>query len=186
MRIGIRKLSKKAGPITVNPNATVQEFGFEFAAMASRNEIRLLAPDEATARAWAQAAIDEVRRIEAKYSRYRDDSVITRINRAAGRETIEVDDETTALLDFAAHLHRESGGLFDLTSGVLRRVWDFKARRVPAQSELDALLPLMGWSQVQWQRPALRLPRVGMELDLGGIGKEIGRASCRERVCLYV
>ena len=52
--------------------------------MASRCEVRLHAPDAGTAAAWAEAAIAEVRRIEAKYSRYRDDSVTTAINRGSG------------------------------------------------------------------------------------------------------
>lgn len=151
---------------------TLEEFGIEFGAMASRNEVRLLAPDESTARRWAQAAIDEVRRIEARYSRYRDDSVIGTINRAAGGTPVVVDDETAALLDFGAQLHRDSGGLFDLTSGVLRRVWDFKAGRVPAQAEIDTILPLIGWHKVEWSRPHLRLPCAGMQIDFGGIGKE--------------
>ncbi len=94
------------------------------------------------------------------------------VNRAAGQDAVQVDDETAALLDFAAQLTADSQGLFDLTSGVLRRAWDFKARRVPAHSEVDALRPLVGWSQVQWQRPWLRLPQRGMELDFGGLGKE--------------
>ncbi len=148
------------------------EFGIAFGAMASRCEVRVFAPDEATARGWADAAIAEVRRIEAKFSRYRDDSVVAAINRAAGADAVEVDDETAALLDFAATLHASSGGLFDLTSGVLRRAWDFQAQRVPAQHELDALLPLVGWHRVEWKRPALRLPVPGMQIDLGGIGKE--------------
>jgi thiamine biosynthesis lipoprotein len=140
--------------------------------MASRCEVRVCAPDESTARAWADAAVAEVRRIEAKYSRYRDDSVTARINAAAGGARVEVDVETAALLEFAARLHSESGGRFDLTSGVLRRAWDFAAGRVPTQRELDALLPLVGWHSVEWRAPHLRLPHAGMELDFGGIGKE--------------
>jgi FAD:protein FMN transferase len=67
---------------------TLAPYTFEFKAMASRCEVRLHAPDANTASAWAEAAIAEVRRIEAKYSRYRDDSVTTAINRAAGRDGI--------------------------------------------------------------------------------------------------
>lgn len=152
--------------------AQLAEFGLEFGAMASRCEVRVCAPDAATARAWADLAIDEVRRIEAKYSRYRADSVTTRINAAAGGAHIDVDPETAALLDFAARLHDESAGCFDLTSGVLRRAWDFTAQRVPDQRELETLLVLVGWPLVEWRAPRLRLPRAGMELDFGGIGKE--------------
>jgi thiamine biosynthesis lipoprotein len=145
---------------------------FEFSAMASRCEVRLHAPDATTAHAWADAAIAEVRRIEAKYSRYRDDSVTTRINRSAGADAVPVDAETASLIDFGAALHMQSGGRFDLTSGVLRRAWDFKTQRLPSQQQIDAVLPLIGWSKVEWRDGLVRLPRAGMEIDFGGIGKE--------------
>ena len=38
--------------------------------------------------------------------------------------------------DFADHLHGQSRGLFDITSGVLRRAWDFHQARVPTDAEL--------------------------------------------------
>ena len=84
-------------------------------------------------RAAADAAIDEVRRIEAKYSRYRDDSIVSRINAAAGSgRSVAVDDGDRR----PARLRRRSctrlsDGLFDITSGVLRRAWDFRAARLP-------------------------------------------------------
>jgi thiamine biosynthesis lipoprotein len=140
--------------------------------MASRCEVRLHASDAATAAAWSDAAIAEVRRIESKYSRYRDDSVTAAINRAAGGEAVAVDDETAHLIEFGAALYEQSDGRFDLTSGILRRAWDFKSGRVPDQRHLDSLLPLIGWSQVDWSRHRIRLPRPGMEVDFGGIGKE--------------
>jgi thiamine biosynthesis lipoprotein len=160
---------------------TLTVFSFQFSAMASRCEVRLFAPDEATARRWSDAGIDEVRRVETKYSRYRDDSVTTAINRASGGTAIEVDDETAALLTFAGQLHRQSGGAFDLTSGVLRRAWDFKAARLPRAEEVEALLPLVGWDRIEWDGAQLRLPLAGMEIDFGGIGKEYAadRAAAR-------
>lgn len=147
-------------------------FIFEFKAMASHCEVRVYAPDSVTAQAWADAAIAEVRRIEAKYSRYRDDSVTTAINRAAGQSPLAVDAETAGLIDFGAALHAQSEGRFDLTSGVLRRAWDFKSQRLPSQQQLDDLLPLIGWSRVAWDGATVQLPRAGMEIDFGGIGKE--------------
>jgi FAD:protein FMN transferase len=139
--------------------------------MASHCEVRVYAPDPATARHWSDAAIGEVQRIEAKYSRYRDDSVTTAINRAAGNAALTVDTETASLLDFADLLYAQSDGAFDLTSGVLRRAWDFKAGRVPSQSTLDQLLQQVGWSKIEWKSPTLRLC-ANMEIDFGGIGKE--------------
>ncbi len=147
-------------------------FGISFAAMASRCEIRLAAADEAQARSRAQFAIDEVRRLETKYSRYRDDSIVSRINAAAGSEWTECDEETAALFGYADALFQASGGLFDITSGVLRKAWDFRQVRVPNEQELAPLLALIGWHKVERDAGRIRLPTSGMEIDFGGFGKE--------------
>jgi len=134
--------------------------------------ITLEAPAPAGALAAAEA---DVRRIEAKYSRYRNDSVLSRLNAGAGAgngQRTAVDDETADLLDFAASAHAASGGLFDITTGVLRQAWDFRRARLPEPAALQALLQRVGWTRVHWQRPWLELPLAGMELDFGGIGKE--------------
>src|ERR1700733_35871 len=96
-------------------------FQFGFSAMASVNELQIWADTEQHARRGADAAIADVLRIEAKYTRYRDDSVITRINREAGSAEVPIDVETAALLRYADQCYRQSGGLFDITSGSLRR-----------------------------------------------------------------
>ena len=138
--------------------------------MASDCEVVVEHDDDAATALTAAHA--EVLRIEAKYSRYRDDSVLSAINREAGGGAVAVDDETAALLDFATTAHAASDGHFDATSGVLRRAWDFRAGIVPTPADLSALLPLIGWQRVAWQRPFVRLPLAGMELDFGGFGKE--------------
>lgn len=143
-----------------------------FEAMASRCELRLALPPGADGAALAQVAIDEVRRIERTFSRYRADSIIARINAAAGGDAVACDDETNALLDYAGVLHASSGGLFDITSGVLRRAWDFGRPVLPVKAALDALLPLVGWRHVERANGAIRLAQAGMEIDFGGFGKE--------------
>ncbi len=141
--------------------------------MSSVCEVRLEGVDEPALAAAAQAAIVEVRRIEVKYSRYREDSIVSRLNAAAGTGVFTpVDAETASLLRFAAQLHTLSDGLFDITSGVLRRAWDFSARRVPDALELAQLLPLIGAARIEWRDEAVHLPLAGMQIDLGGFGKE--------------
>jgi thiamine biosynthesis lipoprotein len=139
--------------------------------MASPCEILIDCTAEATARRSLQRAAAEAWRIERKYSRYRDDSVVAAV-RAAGGDPLEVDGETGLLLDFADRCHRLSDGRFDITSGILRRVWRFDGSdRIPEAREVEALLPSIGWEKVEWSSPRLRVP-AGMELDLGGLGKE--------------
>ncbi|MEQ1806072.1 MAG: FAD:protein FMN transferase, partial [Burkholderiaceae bacterium] len=142
-----------------------------FTAMASPCEILVDAGSETPARKLLDMARDEALRIEHKFSRYRSDSVIGRLNAAAG-QAVEVDTETAQLLDFAAQCHALSGGLFDVTSGVLRAAWRFDGgSQLPEPALVQALSQRVGWQRVRWQRPWLTLP-LGMEIDLGGIGKE--------------
>jgi len=147
---------------------------FTFQAMAAANTLQLWANDERQARRAADAAIADVRRIEAKYSRYREDSVTARINRGAGGEPVPIDDETAALLRYADRCHRLSGGRFDLTSGALRRAWNFRAAtpRVPDAKTLEEALAFVDWPAVERDERSIRLPRTGMEIDFGGVGKE--------------
>jgi thiamine biosynthesis lipoprotein len=145
-----------------------------FRAMAGEHELTLAGDDPAVAQRAADAAIADVERIEAKYSRYLDGSVTARINAAAGKDAVAIDDETAALLRYADQCYALSEGLFDITSGVLRRVWDFRRDppRVPGEDEIARVLPLIGWGGVEWSAHSIRLPRAGMQIDFGGIGKE--------------
>lgn len=145
---------------------------FRFRAMASACEVVIGAVPEVRAQVLAAAAQAEVERIERKYSRYRDDSVVTRINGKAGLDAVKIDGETVELLRTADKLYQASGGLFDITSGVLRRVWRFQDARVPVFSAIADLLPLVDWTAVERGADSVRLPSVGMELDFGGFGKE--------------
>lgn len=146
---------------------------FHFRAMGCPCELRLHAPDAASARELAAACRGEVERLEQKYSRYREESVVSRVNRSAGDPTgAVVDEETASLLDYADTCHAQSGGLFDVTSGILRRAWDFRSGRLPDPGAIEALLERVGWHRVRWERPRLVLPDAGMEIDLGGYVKE--------------
>ena len=144
-----------------------------FKAMACDNEVVTVAATPAQAQRQMAAAVEEVLRIEGKFSRYRDDSVVSHINREAGSGTpVPCDEETGALLDFAAALFKESGGLFDITAGVLRQAWDFRTPRVPDESTLAGLLARVGFAHLQREHHTARLPFAGMEIDFGGFGKE--------------
>lgn len=147
------------------------DFLFLFHAMATPCEVRLETEDAALAEAVAEVAEREARRIEQKFSRYRSDSVVGKINAGGGRE-LAVDAETANLLDFADRCFALSDGLFDITSGVLRRIWRFDGSdRVPTDAQIKAIRLLVGWKKVKWRSPAITLP-AGMEIDFGGIAKE--------------
>ncbi len=147
-------------------------FRFAFKAMGSPCELQLYAGDGIHANAVAVRAREEIERLEQRYSRYRSDSYLSEVNRiAAAGGTVRVDAEMASFLDYADTCHRESDGLFDITSGVLRGVWRFDRAELPTEEAIAALLPRVGWHRVRWRRPDITFAP-GMELDLGGIVKE--------------
>jgi FAD:protein FMN transferase len=142
-----------------------------FRAMASPCELLLPTADRDEAMRLGRLVAEEAWRVEKKFSRYRDDSIVAWIHQNRGAE-ITVDGETAGLIDFASECYKLSGGLFDITSGIFRRAWTFDGSdRVPKPAMVRRLLPHVGFDKVKWQRPYLTLP-VGMEIDFGGIGKE--------------
>jgi len=152
-------------------NRVEDHFVGTFVAMASPCTVLVDTDDRAEAEGLLEIAEAEARRIEQKFSRYRRGNLVDRINHSDGRP-IEVDEETALLIDYAVTCYEMSDGMFDITSGVLRRVWTFDGRSgVPSESAVYQCLRHVGWWRVAWEKPALRLP-TGMEIDFGGIGKE--------------
>lgn len=141
--------------------------------MGSPCLIQLYAKSKKKGQEAADAAIADINRLESLYSRYRADSFLSKINRvAADAGSIAVDDETAGLLDYAATCYQQSDGLFDITSGILRQVWDFKSDQLPTHAEIDQIKKRIGWHRLKWERPVLSFGVRGMEIDFGGVVKE--------------
>ncbi|MBU6206238.1 MAG: FAD:protein FMN transferase [Alphaproteobacteria bacterium] len=139
--------------------------------MASPCSVNMETTDAQLALHLGRAVEAEALRIEHKFSRYRVDSALSAINRSAGKP-VRVDSETAALLDYATQCFAMSDGMFDISSGVLRKVWRFDGSdQIPAQSDIAVLLEQIGWQKAAWNNPKIALPD-GMEIDFGGFGKE--------------
>jgi thiamine biosynthesis lipoprotein len=157
-----------------------------FRALGSPCEFQLYGDSQDQLEEIAARGVEELRRIETKYSRYLADSIVSQINRNSGSGTfVKLDPETDRLFAYAHTAFDQSGGLFDITSGVLRKAWDFESQRLPAEQEIRDLCKLVGWNRVEWRGGEIHLPRHGMEIDFGGFGKEYAAdrvaLQCREQ-----
>ena len=142
-----------------------------FTAMASPCEILIDGNDPEVLQHIAHMVSAEARRIETKYSRYRENNIIHQLNHAKGQR-IKLDEETHKLLSFAQQCFVLSNGQFDVTAGILNRIWRFvEGTNPPTQAEIDTLLPLVGWQKLTLTEHSLQMPD-DMQIDLGGIGKE--------------
>jgi thiamine biosynthesis lipoprotein len=156
-------------------NVTVRSAGphwaITYAAMASPCEILVRSDVASEVGELASLAYTETVRIERKFSRYRDDNLVHAINHNNGAR-VSVDEETSRLLRYAGQCYELSDGLFDITSGILRRAWTFDGGVVVPDGELiDSLRERVGWPRVQFDGTTISM-QPGMEIDLGGIGKE--------------
>ena len=148
-----------------------------FMAMASPCDVLMEVEDESLAQDVLNAVSNEAWRIEDKFSRYKKDNIVFQLNHSNG-DIVAIDDETSRLLDFANELFEISDGLFDVTSGVLRQCWKFDSSdNVPEKKRIKKVLKNIGWQKVTREEGGVTLPD-GMEIDLGGLGKEYAVDRC--------
>lgn len=156
----------------------------DFSGMGCPCSIQVEHADAHLADAAITAAMDEVARLDRKYSHYRDDSLLADWCASAGSgHVLELDAESAALFDLAALLHAQSQGMFDITAGALTRLWDRPQQTLPALSEIAAARACVGWAHLSWRRPLLRLALPGLRLDLGGLVKEYA-ADRAAQICI--
>jgi len=155
----------------VSGHAALGAYRRRFSTMGCPAEICVYAPHRAAAKAGFDLAASECRRLDRKYSHYRDDSFLTSLQCEAARpQGVRVDQETAALLNLAATQHQESRGRFDITTGRLTALWERRAT-LPGAQEIAAAMSLTGWQRLRWDGRRLWLP-AGMRFDLGGMVKE--------------
>jgi len=150
----------------------MQSFALRFKAMGGINEIQLYAQNQHDAHEIGQQIFTEVNRLEQKYSRFQSDSTLSAMNDGASRGGVEVDAETASLLNFAQACFEDTGGLFDVTSGALQKIWKFRTPDLPSSVEIKKALVHVGWRKVEWRSPFLRFDTPHMQIDLGGLVKE--------------
>lgn len=134
-------------------------------------EIKLYAASAPQAGKGFGLAAKEVQRLDLKYSHYREDSYLARLQvKAAQPGGVEVDGETAALLNYAETQFKISEGMFDITTRRISALWD-RIKSIPGEGQIAAALRKTGWRRVQWNGHTLDI-LAGMEFDLGGIVKE--------------
>ncbi|WP_019029016.1 FAD:protein FMN transferase [Colwellia piezophila] len=158
-------------PRSLSFKAQEQGYSATFHAMASPCEILIQTTELNLVKKITKLVSDEVWRIEDKYSRYNKDSVCSHINNSAG-QCITIDEETYLLLIFAQQCYQLSGGLFDISAGILNQIWYFDgSENIATSADIARILPFVGWDKIVLQPNSITLP-AGMALDFGGFGKE--------------
>ena len=144
-------------------------------AMGSTYTIELYGSDRVQMEAAADAAFDEVRRLDELLSNYKPDSEWSQVNRHAAERPVKVSMELFQLLSACIGYSRESEGAFDISVGPLMKVWGFYkgTGHLPHRAEVQTAMAKVGYRHVHLDTAAQTVwfDRPGVELDPGGIGK---------------
>jgi thiamine biosynthesis lipoprotein len=143
--------------------------------MWTKFEIVAYGPDRARLAEAAEAAFEEIDRLDRQMSHYSETSELTFINRNAARSAVIVEKELFDLISLSVDYSRVTGGAFDITVGPLMKTWGFfkGEGRVPEPGELKSAMARTGYKRVTLdaRARAVSFDREGVELDLGGIAK---------------
>lgn len=132
--------------------------------------------DATKARAAFDAALAEIRRIEALMTTWRPDSEVSKINAAAGKSAVTVGDETFAVIKESVHTSEISEGTFDITFQTLHGLWKFDEDldpHPPTEKEIKKRLAFLGWRNIKLDETnkSVMLTKPETQISLGGIAK---------------
>src|SRR5580700_6367801 len=96
--------------------------------MGSEFELIVVEKDHDTGYRRLQEGVDEIRRIERLLTEFSESSETALLNKHAGEKPVAVDPEVWQLIKRCVHLSALTQGAFDITSGVLKRLYHFKER----------------------------------------------------------
>lgn len=144
-------------------------------AMGSTFTVVLYGSDQKQLEAAADAAFDEVHRLDRLLSNYQPASEWSEVNRTAGVRPVKLSAELFQLLSDCMTYSRQSDGAFDITVGPLMKVWGFYKGEgsLPRPADVTDALTRVGHRHVRLDAAArtIHFDRPGVELDPGGIGK---------------
>jgi thiamine biosynthesis lipoprotein len=133
--------------------------------------------DETAAANAAREAFGEFARIESLMTTWREDSEVSKINAASGKQSVPVSDEVFAVIDLAQKVARRTGGAFDITVGAYSGVWKFDEDRdgsIPNAELVRQRKALVNYRDViltRGKQKRVKLAKVGQRITLGGIAK---------------
>ena len=110
---------------------------------------------------------EELARLETKFSAFESDSIVSRINQAAGTGTYTaLDAESRSLFSYISTLWQESNHLFDPSTRLLQNCYSEDGRLCATDSQLQNMLSLVGWNSLDVGDEGAYLTQKGMLIDL--------------------
>jgi thiamine biosynthesis lipoprotein len=154
-------------------NTLLSEYRLQARLMGSAFEFVITGMEESQAKKSLKQAETEVKRIEEKLTEFSACSQTSAINQAAGQHAVQVDEEVMSLINRSCQISRLTQGAFDITAGALKKLYQFKGNKIsfPSSESIQNALDTVGWDKIRFQDNTVYLPKPGMHIAFGAIGK---------------
>ncbi len=168
----LRSLARRAFEAD-RPGRTGRWVSRDEAIMGTAIHVELWSDDRVAATEAIEAVIQEMHRIDASMSPYKESSELSLINRDAARRPVEVSAELFDLLVRAISFSELSAGAFDITYASAGHLYDYRRHIRPSEAQLAAAREAIGYRHLQLDRSTrtVRFAREGVRIDLGGFAK---------------
>jgi len=164
--VELTKLLEEAGML--------KEYTRQEKLMGSAFEFIVTAPDNKAGSALLNECVEEVQRIEKLFTEFNESSQTSLINRNAGKEPVVVDKEVYQLIERSLQLSKLTAGAFDISCGLLKKLYRFKREesKLPSTEFINQTLLKTGYQKIKLSAPDKVLLTVeGMHIGFGAIGK---------------
>lgn len=121
-----------------------------------------------------EKAFSAIKEVEGRLSRFKDDSIVVKVNKSNGDEILMTQDDFF-LFSKAVYFYNITNGAFDITILPLIKLWNEaeKKKRLPSKTQIEETLDKVGTDKLvlDGRKKTLRLKIKGIKIDLGGIAK---------------
>lgn len=152
--------------------------------MGSRFDITIVSKDTATADAYIDTVVAEVKRIENLISDWRPQTQISEVNRNAGIKPVKVDQEVFELTKRALHFSQITKGAFDISFAAMDRIWKFDGSMtaMPSRRAIKRSVEKIGYQNISLDEAnsTIFLRKHGMKIGFGALGEGYAADKCRE------
>ncbi|HSZ85113.1 MAG TPA: FAD:protein FMN transferase, partial [Puia sp.] len=152
----------------------MKEFSRHERLMGSQFELKILCENESSATILLNEAVEEIKRIEKLLTEFDNESCTSRINNNAGLNAVEVEKEVYDLLTRSIRISELTQGAFDITSGVLKKLYEFNniEFQFPQKKNISEALNRVGFQYIHLEKELkVFLEKKDMHISFAAIGK---------------
>lgn len=151
----------------------LKEYKTNHMAMDTLVSLTLVSDSAERAESAARSAYAEIDRLHKLLDFFSNDSEVSRINDMAGISPAAVSEDTINLLEKVLLVSHNSKGAFDITTGPVNELWDFRNMILPTDKQIKDRLVYVNYKNIEIDkdRSTVFLKKRGMKIDLGGVAK---------------